>query len=762
MLIICGPILAFQVPLPVYRRYLQILPSKQNSHFIILLVLIFNKLSRIVALFKRLPLQTKLILIGLVPTIFFLYVSLQYYRAEKQKLELLHNDMRNINRSAGVDKLIDELRIERRYGYEYALKNNGYSKFTNQWKNTDATINELEKAQPELKSMAKYTLLDGLKKVRQNIAQKKLKPEAIIGYYMTAIFRLSYFDMVRQYIDIKKISSTESVIAYMDTAFERINIDSDLNKMQWWRISSETTNQLKQLQSKLTAQANTNIIKVEAIEHAKLDRLLILLIVALIIIATIAGYTINHIRIRLKGLKRAAEKIAVGDTGPELENYSNDVIGVLAASVAKIDENSTLLAEAANAIGKGDFTVGVQPRGKTDVLGNAILQMKNELERFTTENLTHAAELERLLTAVKQSETHFRQIADQAPLMIWQIDNKGDVVYVNRQWLNFTGLSFEDNIGKNWIQVLHPDELTDFPFSKAFAERVSYRTKARFRNADDEYRWMYVQGNPIFNKGFDGFIGSLTDITDQIEAQEAMIDLMHKKDEFLSIASHELRTPLTSIKTYSQLLVKNANPADKSYHFMIKTLERVDKLEKLINDLLDVSSINAGRMDYDMEVIRFDELLMKSIEDFRDISARHQVIVPNIVDATLRVDQIRIEQVFNNLLNNAAKYSPNADIIVVDSRIQNGYVIVSVQDYGVGIAKKDCELLFERFYRSENTSVQFQGLGLGLFISAEIIKHHNGHIWAESEQGKGTIIYFELPLYKEADMAPAEEIKQTV
>jgi PAS domain S-box-containing protein len=349
--------------------------------------------------------------------------------------------------------------------------------------------------------------------------------------------------------------------------------------------------------------------------------------------------------------------------------------------------------------------------------------------------------------------------------MIWQVDKNNDTIYVNRQWLDFTGLSYEESMGKKWMKVLPPEDLTDglhLPFSEAFDKRVTYRIKARIRNADNQLRWMYIQGNPIFNPEFDGFIGTLTDITDQIEAQEAMQDLMHKKDEFLSIASHELRTPLTSIKTYSQLLVKNANPADKSYHFMIKTLERVDKLEKLINDLLDVSSINAGRMDYNMEVIRFDELLMKSIEDFRDIEDKHQVIVPNVVDATLRVDRIRIEQVFNNLLNNAAKYSPHANTIVVDSRIQNGYVIISVQDYGVGIAKKDCELLFERFYRSENTSVQFQGLGLGLFISAEIIKHHNGRIWAESEQGKGTIIYFELPLYKEADKAPAEEMKQTV
>jgi PAS domain S-box-containing protein len=722
-------------------------------------------LRRIVALFKRLPLQTKLILIGLVPTIFFLYVSLQYYRGEQQKLQLLRSDIRNINRSAGMDKLIDELRIERRYGYEFALKKVKDSKFIAQWKNTDAMISQQEKAHPELKNMAKYTLLDGLEKVRKNIAQKKLKPDAVMGYYTTAIFRLSYLDMVRQYLDVKKNPSVESVIAYMDTAFERINIDSDYNNLQWWRISGETTNQLKQLQLKLTTQANTNIIKLEAQERAKLDRLLVLLIVALIIIAAIVGYTINHIRTRLKGLKLAAEKIAAGNTGVEVENYSNDVIGVLATSVAKIDQNSGLLAEAANAIGKGDFAVTVQPRGKTDVLGNAILQMKNELERFTDENKSHAAELERLLTAVKQSETHFRQIADQAPLMIWQIDSKGDVVYVNRQWLDFTGLNFEDSMGKNWMQVLHPDELADRPFSIAFAERVTYRAKARFRNANNEYRWMYVQGNPIFNNNdFNGFIGSLTDITDQIEAQEAMMDLMHKKDEFLSIASHELRTPLTSIKTYSQLLVKNADPADKSYRFMTKTLDRVDKLEKLINDLLDVSSINAGRMVYNFEIIQFDELLKNSIESFGDISDQHQVLLQNVVTATLKVDRIRIEQVFNNLLNNAAKYSPNANTIVVDSRIQDGYVIVSVQDFGVGIAQKDCELLFERFYRSEKTSEQFQGLGLGLFISSEIIKRHNGRIWAESEQGKGTIVYFELPLYKEADEAPAapvDEINQT-
>lgn len=782
-------------------------------------------MSLIAELFKKLPLQAKLILIGFVPTLFFFYVSFQYYQAEKQKLRMVNNNIRIINRAVAVNNLIEQLNTERRYGYEYALKKHQYRDFKEQWKYTDSAIIHLEHVDPELKGIVKYTLLDGLDNIRKNNTQQKLSADVIMNYYTTTVFRVSYLDVtpellvgnVRQvnheirglkalsemniylgiinsniynvlythskyatgtlyalqglyqvynsfekefmlkaspvtmnaYRDAKQNSALKPVIAYLDASFKRMNIDSTYNDVQWWKISGAANNQLKLLQSNFSANVNKMLVDLETHEQARADRLLIVLLIALVLITITISYTIRDIRLKLTELTLAAEKIAVGNTGLRLGNYPNDVIGRLAASVAKIDENNKMLTEAANAIGSGNFEVPVNLRGATDLLGNALLRMKNDLQRFTADKTAHAAELERLLELIKQSESHFRQIADQTPLLIWQVDNKGDATYVNRQWLDFTGLTFEESMGRNWMIAMHPDDKKERAFTKAFADRVPYTSKSRFKNVHNEYRWMYIQGNPIFNNGvFDGFVGSLTDVTDQIAAEDAILELMYKKDEFLSIASHELRTPLTSIKAYVQLLGKTTNPDDKSYVFVTKTLKHVTRLEKLINDLLDVSRINSGRIDYDLEVFQFDELMRNSIESFGDVSPKHKIITQNIVKGALMADRSRIEQVFNNLLNNAAKYSPDADDIVVNSAIENDYVVVSVQDDGVGIPKKDCPQLFERFYRSEKTHHKFQGLGLGLFISAEIIKRHHGEIWVDSEPGKGSTFYFKLPLYQ--------------
>ncbi|HVW97721.1 MAG TPA: ATP-binding protein [Mucilaginibacter sp.] len=780
-------------------------------------------MTRIVELFRKLSLQTKLVLIGLVPTMFFLYVSLQYFHAEKQKLSLLHNNIRLINRADAVNKLIEQLGVERRFGYEFALKKDELSDFKEQFKNTDSAIENLEKTDPELKDLRTYTMLDGLERTRQAVQKKAMPPDGVMGYYTTTMFRISYLDAtpellldnsgeVNQQINglktlsemniylgiinaniynvlyanrkyavgtlyglvglyqvyntferefmlkaspgakrslkyINEKTALKPVITYLDTAFKRMNIDSTYNDVQWWKLSGSANDQLKSLQARLSARVSNTLISLEASENNKVQILLILLVVSLFLIAVVLSLTIRDIRIKLTGLRIAAEKIAVGETGLKLGDYTDDVIGKLAASVAKIDENNKTLAVAATAIGGGNFDIRIKPRGNTDLLGNALLQMKDELQHFTTQKLEYAAELERLLTVIRESETHFRKIADKIPLMIWQTDDQANAIYVNRKWLDYTGFSFEQSMGLKWLDAMHPDDRGSRAFPEAFAQRVSYRSRARFRNTEGEYRWMDIQGNPIFgNQVFEGFIGSLTDITHQMEAEQAMMDLMYKKDEFLSIASHELRTPLTSIKAYTQLLEKTANREDKSYQFVGKMLNHVSRLERLINDLLDVSRINSGRIDYNPESFQFAELLKNSVEAFSDITGSHEVVVENVADVTLKADRSRIEQVFNNLLSNAAKYSPDADKIWVDSRIEADFLVVSVKDVGVGIPKKDQRQLFERFYRSEKTSHRFQGLGLGLFISAEIIRRHGGDIWVQSNPDGGSVFYFKLPL----------------
>lgn len=213
-----------------------------------------------------------------------------------------------------------------------------------------------------------------------------------------------------------------------------------------------------------------------------------------------------------------------------------------------------------------------------------------------------------------------------------------------------------------------------------------------------------------------------------------------KKDEFLSIASHELKTPLTSIKAFNQL-IKRTSDADKINNFVKKSEDNIQRLEKLIADLLDVTKINAGKMTYNMHEFDFKQMLVESIENVQHTSSSHQIILENAEEITYTGDRFRIEQVINNFLSNAIKYSPSAGKVIVNCTIQLNNILFAVQDFGIGIASHDLHRLFERYFRVDNTAMRFEGLGLGLFISSEILKRHEGSFWIESELEKGSAFF---------------------
>ena len=217
-----------------------------------------------------------------------------------------------------------------------------------------------------------------------------------------------------------------------------------------------------------------------------------------------------------------------------------------------------------------------------------------------------------------------------------------------------------------------------------------------------------------------------------------------RKDNFISMASHELRTPLTSVKIMTQVLVKkNKNKDEKKY--LEKMDQQLDKLSRLINEMLDLSKIQAKKLELRKETFSLDVLLDQLVDTMSMISPSHKVIVQGNSLLTVHSDRDRIEQVLLNLLSNAVKYSPKADKIVITVKSDKKNVVIGVQDYGIGIPRKHLDKIFERFYRVDQGH-EHTGFGLGLFISVEIIKQHEGKIWVESQRGKGSAFYFSLPL----------------
>ncbi|GAB3424931.1 PAS domain S-box protein [Niabella aquatica] len=220
--------------------------------------------------------------------------------------------------------------------------------------------------------------------------------------------------------------------------------------------------------------------------------------------------------------------------------------------------------------------------------------------------------------------------------------------------------------------------------------------------------------------------------------------LSNKKDEFIAAVTHELKTPVTALSGSLQILKRYIPLDDKGLLIVERCLKQVDKVCMLINDLLDFSRAQAGLLQLRMEPFDLAELIKESIDFFKD-ETNHTFKLDCIKAVWLKADRLRIEQVLVNLLGNAVKYSPDGGVVEVIVKEQAGTVSVSVKDDGIGIDKESLDKMFTRFYRAVSNSSNIPGLGMGLYISKEIISRHNGAIHVESKAGKGSIFSFTLP-----------------
>jgi two-component system CheB/CheR fusion protein len=279
-------------------------------------------------------------------------------------------------------------------------------------------------------------------------------------------------------------------------------------------------------------------------------------------------------------------------------------------------------------------------------------------------------------------------------------------------------------------------------FKAAIKSGSIYEVENRYRRYDGNYRWHLNRAVPLRDdKGEIVFwVGTATDIEDQKQEME-------RKDEFIGVASHELKTPLTSLKGYLQLISykKGELPSAVKQH-IDKAIVALNKLQNLVNDLLDVSKINAGRLEYSMADINLRELLRSCIDNARHVFPSFEFVNDFEGEFTVNGNAERLEQVVMNLINNAVKYSPANRTVIVKASQNGNNVRVYVTDFGIGLSDKQQKRIFERFYRVEDKKYMSSGLGMGLYISQEIIKHHNGKIGVQSELGQGSTFYFDLPL----------------
>jgi len=344
------------------------------------------------------------------------------------------------------------------------------------------------------------------------------------------------------------------------------------------------------------------------------------------------------------------------------------------------------------------------------------------------------------------SREHFKALADHITQMTWTNLPNGDVNYYNQRWYDYTGLTFDETKEWGWRGVVHPDDIeetiaryvTSLQTGQIFEMENRYR-----RGRDGAYRWHLNRALPIRSeKGEIVFwVGTATDIEEQKRELE-------RKDEFIGVASHELKTPLTSLKGYLQLLrlynKEELPPMVKQY--LEKANASIGKLQFLVDDLLDVSKIKAGRLSYSMEKVNVRALVANCVENAIHMNSVYHFEVENEKDFVIWGNAERLEQVLMNLINNAVKYSNGSKDVEVRTSEYENWVRVSVTDHGIGLSDEQKFKIFERFYRVEDKKNMTSGLGMGLYISSEIINTHNGKIGVDSEFGKGSTFYFDLPL----------------
>jgi two-component system CheB/CheR fusion protein len=350
--------------------------------------------------------------------------------------------------------------------------------------------------------------------------------------------------------------------------------------------------------------------------------------------------------------------------------------------------------------------------------------------------------VEQRTKALAESEKQFRDMMETIPQIAWTNTVDGEVTFYNQRWYNYTGLDYDNSKGWGWLSVIHLDDvqstLNDYKLILKNNKGGEYQN--RLRRTDGTDRWHLIRLMPIKNE--EGKIqlwtGTATDI------HEIRL-LQQQKDDFISIASHELKTPITSLKASLQLLNRIKNePTAKLPGLIDLANKSLDKVVTLIKYLLDASNVNEGQLLLNQNLFTLSHVIEECCLSI-SIEGIYNIITEGDMDMQVYADAERINQVVINFVTNAVKYAPESKEIRIRIEKVDNMAKVSVIDKGPGIPAEKLIHLFDRYYRADNSGSQYSGLGLGLYISAEIIKKHNGKIGVDSDLGKGSTFWFTLP-----------------
>jgi two-component system CheB/CheR fusion protein len=353
-----------------------------------------------------------------------------------------------------------------------------------------------------------------------------------------------------------------------------------------------------------------------------------------------------------------------------------------------------------------------------------------------------------LLQSKKSAQNEKRQLqfmADLVPEIIWTATANGYIDYVNARFCQYFDCNGKDTRFAFVLSKVHKDDLKDLlqRWHKSLANGTDFQKQVRLINREGIYEWHRLKAALFMDEEgkLINWFGSCSNINDHVE------DMM-KKDDFINIASHELKTPLTSLKALLQLLDRfKGDPANTMIPGLVEKANRnVNRVSDLVADLLNASQMNGGRLHLNKTIINLSELVSDSIHHIR-FNNEYEIITEGDPGITILADEGRVEQVLTNFITNAIKYAPESKRVLVNLSQTPEQVLVKVVDKGPGIPPEKIPYLFDRYYQVNNSGSHYSGLGLGLYICAEIIKKHGGEIGVESIVGEGSTFWFTLPAF---------------
>ena len=366
---------------------------------------------------------------------------------------------------------------------------------------------------------------------------------------------------------------------------------------------------------------------------------------------------------------------------------------------------------------------------------------------------------------LRDSEERFRTLTEASAAIVWTADRDGAFTEPQAEWAQFTGQTAEAYRGAGWLDAVHPDDrdATLLQWKTAVASRSRYAMEHRLTRADGLWRHMEISAVPILDEAGEvrEWVGQHADITErklaELElsaAKEAAEAANRAKSAFLANMSHELRTPLSAVIGYSEMMEEELEDAgqDALLVDLGKIKSNARHLLSLINDVLDLSKIEANRMDTFAETVDV-AMLMREVAGTVEglVKGKNNVLDLDLADGlgTMRTDAVKLRQCLFNLLGNAAKFTEAGRITLAARREgegPDGYLVFAVRDTGIGMTEDQLGRLFQRFTQADETTTRkFGGTGLGLAITRAFSRLLGGDIAVESVHGEGTVFTVTLP-----------------